>query len=818
MSKSQVVQAQCPKCKNTLRIPASWIHQAMKCKHCGTVFQAKAPGEKKGNLIGRAFRAATTLHKRKPRKKSKDGISPLAGAPVAMPVAQSVAGAPVAAPVAMAVPAGAAIRANVPVAAPVAMNLVNPPRSARRRSRGSWQKIAFVLLFLGGLGGLGAFVYQANPELFTPEDGSVASASPESGNTATTGSLGSQITGKKTAKSQPNKFVPASKASKSKPNELFLVKPTTKRVVPVYTGKTAPPVKNPTNPSDTSVVYRPSTDTYRPIDNMPSSPSQKPNDIAYKNWPRRMLAVSINNYLYQNPVSYGSEQPFDKAVYSLAGAIKIPNDQVNILSDQARPSIPPTKAIVEDAISRFLAASRPMDHVVLLFAGHGLEIEGNAYLVPLMGEAAEVKSLIPLDWVYARLAACPAQQKLLILDVARYDPKRGEEFGKTEPMGSGFASLLQNPPKGVQVLTSCSAGQYSYEIQSPILKVRGGVFQYAAIELKNTLNGAEQKIDGPIPAEELKTSLARRLVGPVSGYFNVKKIVAAGNAPKAKTKDNDKGDEKEETVAKIEQTPQLYGVALTKTVAFNTKGEIPPKLKVSLDADPTFQGGTALPSDIGNLLAEQRKIPPLKQGDNSAFYLHLPFAKKSLAAYLAKDDKNSDLRDFVKKAIQVLEETREAFVETTPPPPENPQQKVQFNNGIQARQEKLAEVYSKLDAAYEELKSVADLRAKETPRWKANYDYVCARLLFRMVHFYEYQVVLGKIRKDDLPPFDKNVHSNGYKLSPKAALSDRGDEVTFANQAKKYLKQLADESKGTPWEVIAKREMNTSLGLEWVAY
>src|SRR5947209_15530104 len=40
---NHVVQAVCPGCKATLKIPANWISEPMKCKHCGLVFQAKAP-------------------------------------------------------------------------------------------------------------------------------------------------------------------------------------------------------------------------------------------------------------------------------------------------------------------------------------------------------------------------------------------------------------------------------------------------------------------------------------------------------------------------------------------------------------------------------------------------------------------------------------------------------------------------------------------------------------------------------------------------------------------------------------------------------
>jgi len=38
---SAVVQATCPGCKHVLRIPAEWLGQAFKCKHCGMVIQAR---------------------------------------------------------------------------------------------------------------------------------------------------------------------------------------------------------------------------------------------------------------------------------------------------------------------------------------------------------------------------------------------------------------------------------------------------------------------------------------------------------------------------------------------------------------------------------------------------------------------------------------------------------------------------------------------------------------------------------------------------------------------------------------------------------
>src|ERR1051326_5243648 len=37
----QMVQAACPGCRHSLQIPAAWIGQTLKCKHCGMMFAAQ---------------------------------------------------------------------------------------------------------------------------------------------------------------------------------------------------------------------------------------------------------------------------------------------------------------------------------------------------------------------------------------------------------------------------------------------------------------------------------------------------------------------------------------------------------------------------------------------------------------------------------------------------------------------------------------------------------------------------------------------------------------------------------------------------------
>ena len=113
--------------------------------------------------------------------------------------------------------------------------------------------------------------------------------------------------------------------------------------------------------------------------------------------------------------------------------------------------------------------------MVIVFAGHAIEIGKEAYLVPLDGTVkdADPKELISLSWLYNRLKECRARQKVLILDVCRYDPARGEQRPGSGPMGEVLDARLQQPPPGVQVWSSCLRGQQAYEFE------RGSVFLQA---------------------------------------------------------------------------------------------------------------------------------------------------------------------------------------------------------------------------------------------------------------------------------------------------------------------------------------------------
>src|SRR5262249_18438851 len=129
--------------------------------------------------------------------------------------------------------------------------------------------------------------------------------------------------------------------------------------------------------------------------------------------PRRALFISVNDYLYANPLHFGAPphklpngRPFfGSNTVTLKGLftnlpMRFPASQITHLSDAGPDPHAPLKPVIERTIVDFLNTSRPQDRIVLLFAGHVIEDEKDAYLAPIEGDLSDTKTLIPLSWVY----------------------------------------------------------------------------------------------------------------------------------------------------------------------------------------------------------------------------------------------------------------------------------------------------------------------------------------------------------------------------------------------------------------------------------
>jgi len=263
---------------------------------------------------------------------------------------------------------------------------------------------------------------------------------------------------------------------------------------------------------------------------------------------------------------------------------------------------------------------------------------------------------------------------------------------------------------------------------------------------------------------------------------------------------------------KEDQTPRFSGEEVNCDLKFDPDAAPPPPLKIEFPAEPRFKSGVVDRATISALLDVALKLPPVRAADKLSLEMLPPYPKEALAAYVI-DDKDNHFRKTIREAVDLLVKHNNTLQERFPALPTDAQKATALKNQIQQQQQNLALVYAALDAKYEELSALQEDRDRETKYWQANYDYVMARLGFRLAQLIEYQVMLGQIRKEELPVLDKQKHT-GYRLVAKIKLTDR-DGGRIATGAAKLLKKLAEEHKGTPWELLAKRDMMTALGLEW---
>lgn len=520
-------------------------------------------------------------------------------------------------------------------------------------------------------------------------------------------------------------------------------------------------------------------------------------------FPRRALVVSIHNYLYANPTQYGLMVQGMKNIPALTkyltNQMRVPQNQIIHLSDAAKDNpAPPTRSVVESTITDFLKSSRKQDHLMLVFVGHAIENDGQVYLAPIEGDLTDPASLIPLAWLYKELESCPAHQKILVLDVCRFSPTIGVERPGGQPMSAKMEEVIKVVPAGVQVITACAAEQRSMETDGEPL----GVFLDGFVDaLQKGVQGQIQKQGDNFPIDKLFEATVKNV----------------------------------ETLAmeqKFKQTPKMYGALKDNGAEFDPAEPMPPKLAIT-GLKPVNKEGVAL---VKSVLAEIG-TPPVKASeiDNSIRLEYLPpIADQIIKEYSKVDGPETDLQKNVKKARVEL------WVISTLPAPDDikkevdekrktakvnlnvlkdgyraPANELTFKVTIENDEKEVARMFVNLQDALDDLKKNEEMKDAESKRWQANYDFIRARLEAQIAYLYEYQSMLGQMRKE-LPAMDPKIHG-GWKLAATAKLQGDSAGKKLAKESTKTMEALVKNTAGSPWEVLAKREKFTTLGLEWQA-
>lgn len=136
-----------------------------------------------------------------------------------------------------------------------------------------------------------------------------------------------------------------------------------------------------------------------------------------------------------------------------------------------------------------------------------------------------------------------------------------------------------------------------------------------------------------------------------------------------------------------------------------------------------------------------------------------------------------------------------------------------FKNMLDDAQRAAAKLGPKIDVLYQALKEGEKDRAKLTePRWQAGYDLAMGRVLAVKVRTEAYNAMLAKA-KGGLK--FQNAESDTFVLEPADEISVGSAIEKLAKQAREYLTRVAQQHAGTPWALLAERELKEPIGWKW---
>ena len=136
-----------------------------------------------------------------------------------------------------------------------------------------------------------------------------------------------------------------------------------------------------------------------------------------------------------------------------------------------------------------------------------------------------------------------------------------------------------------------------------------------------------------------------------------------------------------------------------------------------------------------------------------------------------------------------------------------------FKRSLDQAQQLAAKLGPKLDALYQVLKQGEKDRTKMSePRWEAGFDLAMGRVLANKVRTEAYNAMLAKA-KTGLK--FQNPDSDTWVLAPADEISVGSQLEKMAKQAHEYLDRVKQQHAGTPWALLAERELKEPIGWKW---
>ena len=137
-------------------------------------------------------------------------------------------------------------------------------------------------------------------------------------------------------------------------------------------------------------------------------------------------------------------------------------------------------------------------------------------------------------------------------------------------------------------------------------------------------------------------------------------------------------------------------------------------------------------------------------------------------------------------------------------------------NELSEAQKLAAQLEPKINSLYEVLKLGESSRPDEqSVRWQASYDLAMGRVLAVKVRTEAYNAMLAQAKRG--LKF-KNAKNNTWQLEPADDISVGSQLTNAATKAREYLERTVKDHPGTPWALLAQRELNEPIGWKWTEH
>jgi len=154
--------------------------------------------------------------------------------------------------------------------------------------------------------------------------------------------------------------------------------------------------------------------------------------------------------------------------------------------------------------------------------------------------------------------------------------------------------------------------------------------------------------------------------------------------------------------------------------------------------------------------------------------------------------------------VDAMENPRREFVK---------RDEAEFSRALSDAQQVAADLEPKINALYQVLQQGEADREKETvARWQAGYDLAMGRTLAVKVRTETYNAMLAAAKRGLKTSDPKN---NTFEILPADDISVGSNYAKLAERAKMYLNRVVKDHPGTPWALLAQRELKDPLGWKW---